>query len=172
MHTKMMMSLMLVLAVASCGGDGILGPADDGTANINASGAVSASGGGIALFQSVSSGGTSIFQIAVAPSGLGGDAGLWQLQIVRYAERPPAGTYQLTALSPSSPNPTANFYYTAAGEIEMFNATSGELFITSSTPSIVRGTFTFTAQSTTNSARTVTVQGAFAALCPSTVTCS
>lgn len=171
MRPQMMMSLMLLLTAASCGGDGILGPADDGTGNVSASGAVSASGGGIAIFQSVASGGTSIFQIAVAPSGLGGDAGTWQLQIVRYAERPTVGTYPIMALSPTSPDPTANFYYSGSGTLEMFTATSGELFITHSSTTAVRGTFTFTAQSTTNSARTVTVEGAFAAMCPPGTTC-
>jgi hypothetical protein len=170
MRSKSMMSLLFAVAVASCGGDGISGPARDGTGNVSASGAVSASGEGLALFQSVSVGGTSLFQIAVQPTAPS-SGGVWQLQIVRYAARLPVGTYQLTELSASSQDPTANFYYTVSGTMEMFAATSGELIITSSSSTAVRGTFTFIAESTTNSARTVTVQGAFAARCPPGTTC-
>ncbi len=169
MRPKSMM-LLLMLTVASCGGDGISGPARDGTGHVSASGAVSASGEGVAIFQSVSVGGTSLFQIAVQPT-VPSSGGVWQLQIVRYAARPAVGTYQLTELSASSQDPTANFYYTVSGTMEMFNATSGELVVTSSSTTAVRGTFTFTAESTTNSARTVTVEGAFAALCPPGMGC-
>jgi hypothetical protein len=170
MRPKSIMSLLLVVVVASCGGDGISGPARDGTGNVSASGAVSTSGEGLAIFQSVSVGGTSLFQIAVQPTAPS-SGGVWQLQIVRYAARPTVGTYELTELSASSQDPTANFYYTVSGTMEMFTATSGELEITSSSTTAVRGTFTFTAESTTSSARTVTVQGAFAALCPPGVSC-
>jgi hypothetical protein len=170
MRPKSMMSLLLVVVVASCGGAGISGPARDGTGNVSASGAVSASGEGLAVFQSVSVGGTSLFQIAVQPA-TPSSSGVWQLQIVRYAARPTVGTYQLTELSTSSQDPTANFYYTVSGTMEMFTATSGELVITSSSTTAVRGTFTFTAESTTSSARTVTVQGTFAAMCPPGAAC-
>ncbi len=170
MHPKKMMSLLLVAGTISCGGDEALGPARDGTGNVSASGAVSTSGQGAALFQSVSISGTSLFQIAVQPA-TAPSGGVWQLQIVRYAERPTVGTYQLAELSSSSLDPTANFYYTVAGTMEMFTATSGEMVITSSSATVVRGTFSFTAESSANSARTVTVQGSFAALCPSAMTC-
>jgi hypothetical protein len=163
-----LMSALFAIAASSCGGNGPLGPVSDGTANISASGAVSAGGDGVAIFQSISSGGIDLFQIAAAPT-VGG--GVWQLQIVRYAQRPAPGTYQLSGLSPSSPNPTANFYYGSGGSPELFNATSGELVIISSSTTAVRGTFTFTATSTTNGTRSVTVQGSFAALCPPGTTC-
>ena len=170
MCSKSIMSLLFVLAVSSCGGDGISGPAREGTGNLSASGAVSTSGEGLAIFQSVSVSGMSLFQIAVQPAAPSSGS-VWQLQIVRYAERPAVGTYQLTELSSGSQDPTANFYYTVSGTMEMFTATSGELVITSSSTTAVRGTFTFTAESTTNSARTVTVQGAFAAQCPPGTNC-
>jgi hypothetical protein len=48
---------------------------------------------------------------------------------------------------------------------------SGELVITSSSPTAVRGTFTFAAESTTDGTRSVTVQGSFAAACPAGTTC-
>jgi len=163
----MVASLLLGLGVLSCGGDGITSP---GTGNVSASGAVSASGNGVAIFQSVSIGGTNLFQIAVQPAMQTGDA-VWQLQIVRYAERPAVGTYPLVELSASSGDPTANFAYMSGGTMELFTAVSGELFITSSSPTAVRGTFTFTAESTTNSARTVMVEGSFAAMCPPGTTC-
>ena len=161
--------LLATLMLVSCGGDGALGPVADGTASIRASGVVSASGEGVALFQSASISGTNLFQVAVAPASPSG--AVWQLQIVRYAERPPVGTYQITELSSSSLDPTANFYYTVSGTMEMFAATAGTLTITSSSATVVRGTFSFTAESTTNSARTVTVEGAFAARCPPGMTC-
>jgi hypothetical protein len=127
-------------------------------------------GAGVAVFQSVSVGGTSLFQVAVQPGAATGD-GVWQLQIVRYAERPAVGTYPILELSSTSTDPTANFYYTSDGTMEMFAAASGELVITSSSPTEVRGTFTFTAESTTNATRTVTVQGSFVAACPPGTTC-
>lgn len=167
MRRTMMASLLLGLGVLSCGGDGITSP---GTGNVSASGAVSASGNGVAIFQSVSVGGTNLFQIAVQPVTQGGGT-VWQLQIVRYAERPAVGTYQLVELSSSSSDPTANFVYTSGGTTELFTALSGELVITSSSPSAVHGTFTFTAESTTDAARTVTVEGSFAAMCPPGTTC-
>jgi hypothetical protein len=164
-----MMAALLLGAVA-CGGNGISGPPELGTGNVSASGAVSASGEGVAIFQAVSIGGTNLFQIGVQPEAATGDA-VWQLQIVRYAERPAVGTYQLIELSSTSTDPTANFYYTNAGTMETFAAVSGELVITSSSPTAVLGTFTFTGVSTTNSARSVTVQGSFAASCPTGTTC-
>jgi hypothetical protein len=170
MRAKTIAALLLTLGLVSCGGDGISGPSGLGTGNVSASGAVSASGQGVAVFQSVSAGGTNLFQIAVQPGTQTGD-GVWQLQIVRYAERPAVGTYQIVELSSSSTDPTANFYYTTSGTMEMFAAVSGELIITSSSPTAVRGTFTFTAESTTNSTRTVAVQGSFAASCPPGTTC-
>jgi Family of unknown function (DUF6252) len=169
MRPKTMAALLLGLGVVSCG-DSISGPSGLGTGNVSASGAVSASDQGVAVFQSVSVGGTSLFQIAVQPAAQTGD-GVWQLQIVRYAERPAVGTYPIVELSSTSTDPTANFYYTTGGTMEMFAAVSGELVITSSSPTTVRGTFTFTAESTTNSTRTVTVQGSFAAACPPGTTC-
>jgi hypothetical protein len=162
------MSALIMLGATSCG-DGLGPGSSDGTGSVAASGAVTASGDGLAIFQSISSSGIDLFQIAVAPTTPSG--AVWQLQIVRYAQRPTVGTYQLTALSASSPDPTANFYYSSAGTMETFNATSGELVITSSSATAVRGTFTFTATSTTNSARSVNVQGSFAALCPPGMTC-
>jgi hypothetical protein len=161
-------ALLLALGVVSCS-DGVTVPGM-GSANVSASGAVSASGDGVAIFQSVNTGGTSLFQIAMQPV-LPPDGATWQVQVVRYADRPAIGTYQLVALSPSTTEPTAFFYYANAGTTEMFGAVSGELTITSSSPTSVRGAFTFTAQSTTNSARTVTVQGSFTAECPPGATC-
>jgi hypothetical protein len=167
---RLTMMVVLLLGLAACGGNGISGPPDLGTGNVSASGAVSASGDGVAIFQSVSIGGTNMFQIAVQPATSTGDA-VWQLQIVRYAERPPVGTYQLIELSSNSTDPTANFYYTNAGTMEMFAAVSGQLVITSSSPTAVLGTVTFTGVSTTSSTRSVTVQGSFAASCPTGTTC-
>jgi hypothetical protein len=164
-----MAAVVVSLAALSCGGTDITGPGL-GTGNVSASGTVAASGQGVAIFQSVSVGGQSLFQIAVQPAAPGG-GGTWQLQIVRYADRPAAGTYQIVELSGSSADPTANFYYTNGGTMELFAAVSGELVITSSSPTAVRGTFTFAAESTTNSARSVTVQGSFAAACPPGTTC-
>jgi hypothetical protein len=137
---------------------------------VSASGAVSASGEGLAIFQSMSSGDMRIFQLVVAPTSQGTTAP-WMVQIARYAERPPEGRYSLSGLSASSTDPTANFYVNNGGTTEMFNATSGELVITSSSPEVVRGTFSFTAASVTDTTRQVTVEGAFAAQCPQGMTC-
>jgi hypothetical protein len=150
------------LAAAGCGGDGPLAPGV-GTGSLTATGAVSTSGSGLALFQSISSGGTSLFQVVIAPLSQGTTT--WQLQIANYSGRLEAGTYSLTPLSASSTTPTANFYYTTGAVMQMFNSTSGELVITSSSSSAVRGSFTFTATDPAGGTSSVTVQGSFNAPC-------
>jgi hypothetical protein len=167
MRPTIVAALVLGIGTLSCGGDSITGL---GKGNVSASGAVSAAGEGVAIFQSVSVSGQSLFQVAVQPVTSTGD-GTWQLQIVRYADRPVAGTYQLVELSTTSTDPTANFAYMSGGTTELFAAVSGQLVITSSSPTTVRGTFSFTAQSTTNTARSVTVQGSFSATCAPGTTC-
>lgn len=152
----------LVLFTSACGGDGPVAPGM-GSGSLTATGAVSASGSGMALFQSVSSGGTSLFQIVIAP--VTQSATLWQLQIANYTGRLAAGTYNLLPLSPSSGAPTATLYYTSGGNMQLFNSTSGQLVITSSSPLAVRGTFTFTASDPGGAPGTVTAQGSFNAQC-------
>jgi hypothetical protein len=161
-------SVVVSLAATGCGSDSLLAPGI-GSGTLTASGAVSASGSGLAIFQSVSSGGTSLFQILIAPTTQ--TSPTWQVQIANYSGRPAAGTYDLTALSPSSTNPTATFYYASGGTTQMFNSTSGQLVITSSSPSSVRGTYTFTATDPSGGAATVTANGAFNAQCPPGLGC-
>jgi hypothetical protein len=136
---------------------------------VTATGAVSASGNGLALFQSTSSGGASLFQVLVAP--LSQTAATWQVQIANYSGRPAVGTYTLSALSPSSPDPTATFYYANGATIDAYNSVSGQLVITSSSSSSVRGTFTFTATNTSGGSGSVTVQGSFNAECAPGIPC-
>lgn len=157
------------LAATACGGDGVLGPAA-GTGSVTASGAVSSSGSGLALFQSISSGGTSLFQIVVVPVSQT-TAPIWQLQIANYSGRLAVGTYTLSPLSASSPDPTASFYYTTAGTMDMYNSISGQLVITSSSTSAVRGTFTFTATNASGGMGSVTAQGSFNAQCAPGMSC-
>jgi len=161
-------SALLSLAALGCGGDGPLAPGL-GSGSLTASGAVSASGSGLAVFQSVSSGGTSLFQIVIAP--VSQSATTWQLQIANYSGRLSAGTYNLSPLSASSSDPTASFYYTSGGTMQMFNSTSGQLVITSSSSSAVRGTFTFTATDPTSGTSSVTAYGSFDAQCAPGITC-
>lgn len=161
-------SALLCLTAASCGGDGLLDPGI-GSGSLTASGAVSTSGSGLALFQSVSSGGTSVFQILVAP--ISQTATTWSLQIANYSGRLAVGTYNLLPLSGSPTAPTANFYYTSAGNIQIFSATSGQLVITGSSPSAVSGNFTFTATDPNSGTSSVTVQGTFDARCPTGTGC-
>jgi len=161
-------SVLLCLAAAGCGSDGPLAPGF-GTGSLTASGAVTASGSGLALFQSVSSGGTSLFQIVIAPLAQG--ATTWQVQIANYSGRLAAGTYNLSPLSGASTDPTANFYYTSGSNLQMFNSTSGQLVITSSSSSEVRGTFTFTATDPAGGTSTVTAHGSFNAQCAPGTAC-
>jgi hypothetical protein len=161
-------SALLALSAGACGGDAT-GPSGPGTGNLTASGAVTASGSGIALFQSASTASGSLFQLLVAPTSPT-TATTWQIQIVHYSGRPAAGTYALSALSASSTNPTASFYYTSGGSMRMFNATSGQLVITSSTSSGVRGTYAFTGLEVQGTS-TVTAQGSFDALCAPGMSC-
>ena len=154
------------LGATACGGDSV-GPLG-GTGSLTTTGAVSTSGSGLALFQSFASGGQSLFQVMVAPINLGqtGSTPAWQLQIVSYTGRPAVGTYALSALSASSTNPTANFYWTTGGTtMDLYNSTSGQLVITSSSTSEVKGTFTFTAANTAGGTATVTATGSFHAQC-------
>lgn len=155
-------SIIVSLAGTGCGSDSLLAPGI-GSGTLTASGAVSASGTGLALFQSVSSGGTNLFQILIAPASQ--STTTWQVQIANYSGRPAAGTYNLSALSPSSTDPTASLYYTSGGTMQMFNSTSGQLVISSSSPSSVRGTFTFTATDPAGGTATVTANGTFNAQC-------
>lgn len=155
-------SALLCLTVVGCGGDGPLAPGL-GSGSLTTSGAVSTSGTGVAIFQSISSGATSLFQIVVAP--VSQTATTWSLQIANYSGRLAVGTYDLLPLSGSPTAPTANFYYTSAGNIQVFSSTSGQLVITSSSSSAVRGTFTFTATDPSGGSSTVTAHGTFDARC-------
>jgi hypothetical protein len=154
------------LATVGCGDDDSTGPGGvrEGTGTVVTTGAVTASGSGQAIFQSMSSGTTRLFQLVVAPANTSG-TNAWSLQIVSTAGRPAAGTYQLSPLSGSGSNLTATFYYVNGGAIEMFNSTSGELVITSSSPSAVRGTIAFTGRAAIGGTSTVTTEGAFNAPC-------
>jgi hypothetical protein len=164
-------SAVLSLVTAACGSDSILGPGV-GTGNVSASGAVTTSGSGLALFQSVSGGGSSLFQIFVVPVSVGpATIPPWQLQIANYSGRPGVGTYSLSPLSASSTNPTANFYYATGSTMDLYNSVSGELVITSSSPSAIRGTFTFTATNVSDGTASVTVNGSFNAPCAPGQTC-
>lgn len=161
-------SILLSLSAVGCGGDGLLSP-ELGSGSLTASGAVTASGSGLALFQSISSGGTSLFQILVTP--VSQTATTWSLQIANYSGRLAVGTYDLLPPTGTPTAPTANFYYTSGGNIQIFSATSGQLVITSSSSSTVSGTFTFTATDPTDGTSTVTVQGTFDAPCSPGSTC-
>lgn len=162
-------SALLCLWALGCGGDGVLAPGL-GSGSLTATGAVSASGSGLAMFQSVSSGGTSLFQILVAP--VGQTVTPWSLQIANYSGRLAVGTYSLLPLSGSPAAPTANFYYTSSGNSQVFSSTSGQLVITSSSSSAVSGTFTFTATDALGGSATVTVQGTFDARCAAGTGCN
>lgn len=154
------------VVASGCGGGDALGPGI-GSGTLTASGAVSASGSGVAVFQSTSSGGTSLFQVVLTP--ISQSANTWELQIANYSGRLAAGTYSLTALSAT--NPTATLYYFGGGTAQMFNSTSGQLTITSSSPSAVRGTFTFTATDPAGGPGTVTAHGSFDAQCAPGTAC-
>ena len=161
-------SAFLSLAAVGCGSDSPLAPGL-GSGSLTATGAVTASGSGLAVFQSISSGGTSLFQVVIAP--VSQSATTWQLQIANYSGRLSAGTYNLSPLSASSSDPTASFYYTSGGTMQMFNSTSGQLVITSSSSSSVRGTFTFTATDPAGGTSSVTAHGSFDAPCAPGITC-
>jgi|SRR3954470_4590542 hypothetical protein len=160
---------LLSLAVLGCGGDGPVAPGL-GNGSVTVTGAVSTSGNGLALFQSVTTGGTSLFQMVIAP--LTQSAVIWELQIANYSGRPATGTYNLSPLSASSSEPTASFYYTSGGTMQFFTSTSGQLVITASSPTRVAGTFTFSAtDASVGGAGSVTVTGTFSAQCAPGTAC-
>lgn len=155
-------TLGLLSLFAGCGGDGPVAPGL-GSGNVTATGTVNASGNGVALFQSISSGSMSLFQVVLAPASQ--STTTWELQIANYTGRPAPGSYNLKPLSASSSDPTATFYYISGGNIQTFNSTSGQLVITSSSPTGVRGTFTFTATDPSGGPGTITANGSFNAPC-------
>ena len=165
-RVRAMATTLFALLAAGCG-SAVEPGSGPGTASVTATGAVSASGSGLALFQSASSGGTSLFQIMLTPTTA---TTVWQVQVVNYSGRLPVGTHQLLPLSASSTSPTASFYYTTGGTMTMYNATSGELVITASSQSAVRGTFHFTAANV-NGTGTVTADGTFNASCAPGMAC-
>ena len=167
-RARAMVATSLVLLTAACGSSTEPGERP-GTASVTATGAVSTSGGGVAFFQSASSGATSLFQILLAPTGVSTTTA-GEVQVVNYSGRLAVGTYPLLPLSASSTSPTASFYYTTGGSMAMYNATSGELVITASSPSAVRGTFHFTAANV-GGVGTVTADGAFNASCAPGMAC-
>jgi hypothetical protein len=140
-----------------------------GSGSLSASGAVTASGTGLALFQSVSSGGSSLFQVVIVP--ISQSATTWQVQIANYSGRLAVGTYNLLPLSAGGSSPTASLYYTSGATMQIFNSTTGELVITSSSATAVRGTFTFTATDPAGGPGTVTAHGSFNAPCAPGITC-
>jgi hypothetical protein len=70
-----------------------------------------------------------------------------------------------------SSDPTVSLYYMSGGTMQMFNSTSGQLIITSSSPSSVRGTFTFMATDPEGGTATVIAHGTFNAQCAPGLTC-
>ena len=160
---------VVFLGAVGCNGDAPLAPGA-GTGSLTSTGAVSVSASGIAIFQSVSSGGASLFQVVIAP--VTQSANIWTLQIANYTGRLAPGTYNLLPLSGSSTNPTATLSYItggASGTSQLFNSTSGQLVITASSQSEVDGTFSFPATDLGGTS-SVTVNGSFKARCaPGTV---
>jgi len=166
--TKVATLSLVCFTASSCGGDNPFAPGL-GSGSVTVSGAVTASGSALAVFQSISSGGTSLFQIVIAP--VTPTATTWELQIASYTGRPATGTYTLAPLSASSTNPTANFFYTSGATSQSFNSTTGQLVITSSSTTEVRGTFTFTATDPAGGAGSVTANGSFTAQCAPGMSC-
>jgi hypothetical protein len=162
-----MLSMLLMTAV-SCSSDNPLAPGL-GSGSLTATGAVSVSGNGLAVFQSASSAGTRLFQLVIAP--LNQTSSVWELQIANYSGRLAAGTYNLSPLSASSTDPTATFFYAPNATLQLFNSTSGQLVITSSSASQVTGTYTFSATETGGGTNVVTVHGSFSAQCAPGVAC-
>jgi hypothetical protein len=166
---RVMVATSLLLLASACGGSTEPGERP-GTASVTTTGAVSTSGSGVALFQSVSANGTSLFQILLAQADAASAAASWEIQVANYSGRLAVGTYQLLPLSASPDSPTASFYYTTGGSMGMYEATSGQLVITASSPSAVRGTLHFTGTNVGGMA-TVTVDGAFNASCVPGLAC-
>ena len=153
---------VLFVAAVGCGSDGPMAPGF-GSGNVTASGAVTVSGSGISLFQLIPGGSGSVFQVVIAQ--VSQSANAWQVQIADYSGRLEAGTYNLSPQSAGSTDPTANFYYSSGSTTQLFNSTSGQLVITSSSSSEVRGTFNFTATDPDGGAASVSAHGSFIAPC-------
>jgi hypothetical protein len=145
------------LTVGACGSDGPVAPAE-GTGSLTTTGAVNLSGSGPADFQQILVGREPTFGITISHfTQFSLD---WELQIVKNnSSQLGAGTYDLVPQSESTTNPTALLtLYTSGTEFQSFNSTSGSLVITSSSPSEMRGTFTFLGTDGTNS---VSANGSF-----------
>jgi hypothetical protein len=134
-----------------------------GSGSLTTTGALNLSGSGRASFQIVSVGRTPTFEMDI--SHFSQSSLVWELQIYKNnSQQLEVGTYNLGPPSGSSTDPSAGLiYYTgdaANPTIRSFNSTSGQLVITTSSPSEVLGTFTFAATEFggTNS---ITVNGSF-----------
>jgi hypothetical protein len=151
---------LFIAAAVSCGNGGTEPLGDPiGAATVTTTGAYSASGNAVALFMSSVSGDLHFFEITVLSS-LGRDPA-WELVLSSSTPRLPVGTYTFT----QSPGATVYATYLVGGPVthDVYYATSGELVITSSSTSAVRGTIHLTGTSGTGA--TVTVDGTFTAKC-------
>lgn len=149
------------LTVGGCGSDSPLGPAP-GTGSLTSTGALNLSGSGPADIR-IMADRQPTFGIVI--DHFLNDQIEWELQIYKNnSAQLEVGTYNLGPPSESATNPTAALAYYIGGTANPlwrgFNSTSGQLVITESSPSVVRGTFNFAATEFGGTA-SVTVNGSF-----------
>jgi hypothetical protein len=159
-------SLGVAVVVGGCGDS--TGPGESGTFEAHVRGEVSADVVGRAQFGSHRGEG---FGLVMSPE----DASHWIGIGNRNEGRPAVGTYPLTRPTSDAQFYAAYMHQSAAGLVG-FTSISGEMVITTSTESLLEGTFVFTARGTLTgdpeNQREVIVEGTFAARCDRSARCN
>jgi hypothetical protein len=159
-------SLGMAVVLGGCGDS--TGPGADGTFEAHVRGEVSAEVVGRAAFGSHRGEG---FGLVMVPE----DASHWIGIGNRREGRPAVGTYPLTPPTSDAQFYAAYMYQTAAG-LAGFTSVSGEMVITTSTETLLEGTFVFTARGTLTgdpeNQREVVVEGWFSAGCDRSGRCN
>lgn len=159
---------LFLLVAAGCSIDSTMsieGVDPAGSAAVTISGAFTTSSQGHATMLSGTYGGTSSFELAIVPTGYISPP--WLIVVHRSNGRPAVGTYSLVYTLGSTVS--AGFDLRGPGTPTSYVATEGELVITSSSASSVRGTLRFTG--TGPDGATVTVDSEFTAMCPVGISC-
>ncbi len=159
---------LFLLAAAGCSIDSTIsidGPDPAGSAAVTITGAYTASSQGHAWIQSGAVAGTTNFDLVMAPVSF--PPVPWMVFVHSSKGRPAVGTYSI-AIAPGA-TMSARLDVNGASTLTSYVAAAGELVITSSSASSVRGTLRFTG--TGPDGATVTVDSEFTAMCPPLFAC-
>jgi hypothetical protein len=136
-----------------------------GSSTVTISGAYTTSAQGHADMLSGAAPGTTAFELMITPMDFPSTP--WIIYVYRPKGRPALGTYSIS-ITPDA-TMSARLDIKGASTLASYVATTGELVITSSSTSSVRGTLRFTGSGPDGA--TVTVDSEFTAICPLGIVC-